>query len=103
MALPAAILDDRASCFWDVDTSTLDPHLHRDFIIGRVLTRGGLRSVRALVDWVGEDDLREFVRSGSVHRLDARTLRFWRLILGVETAPCTKKSSLPRRVATWPH
>jgi len=69
--------------FWDVDFRALRWAQHRDFIIGRILALGTWGEVRWLRATVGDTMLREWLIEKQGARLDARTLRFWELILGL--------------------
>jgi hypothetical protein len=48
-ALPGEILAESAVLFADVPAGAIDPDAHAAFVIARVLERGTLRSVAALV------------------------------------------------------
>jgi hypothetical protein len=71
--------------FWDIDPATLDPKLHEDFILGRVLSEGTEEMVCALRAAVGDSGLRSFLERAP-HRLDQRTRRFLEVVL---EAPAT--------------
>lgn len=72
---------------WDVDPDALDPVAHRDFVIERVMTRGGLEAMRWLRRVVECDVLAAFLeRKGQ--RLSPRDRAYWRLVCGLpEEAP----------------
>ena len=43
--------------FWDVDISKIDISLNKDFIIARVLVRGGMNDVRKLISLYTNSEL----------------------------------------------
>jgi hypothetical protein len=86
--IPPEVLTEAARLFLDVDPAAIDPERHADFIFGRVLSNGSWVAVRALRAEVGDDALRDFVRRAP-HRLDRRSLRFFRLALAPEESSCT--------------
>jgi hypothetical protein len=86
MTYPSAeIPDDVARLFWDVDPRPLDRDKHRDYIMERVMARGGWNAMRWLRAQYDLTVLREFLeRRGQ--RLPARELAYWALITGAEIA-----------------
>lgn len=89
--------------FWDVDVDQLDLDTHADYILPRVLERGGLDDVRWLLGEYGQDRIHAFLRDVGHPELSARTLAFWRAALHAEdepwaSAPGWRKSS----DAPWP-
>jgi hypothetical protein len=77
--LPAAV----ASLFWDVDPSSVDLEAHRDYVIERVMTRGGWEAMKWLRRTYDRDQLGAFLlRKGS--RLPPRELAYWSLIAEVD-------------------
>jgi hypothetical protein len=87
-AIPSAVLQAARRLFWDVDVAALDPELHEDFILGRVLSEGDWTIVHALREEVGDQALRAFV-DRAPHRLDKRTRRFLDVVLPANSDPCT--------------
>lgn len=92
--VPNEVLAESRHLFWDVDPAGLDPQLHADFIVGRVLSKGSWSALRALRDEVGDGVLRDFVQRAP-HRLDRRSLQFFLVVLGTDASPCTTKPSRP--------
>ena len=90
--LPEAVMEDSKHLFWDIDPSTLDPKLHEDFVLGRVLSLGNERAVKSVIEEVGLDVIRDFVLR-SPHRLDRRSRRFFEVIFSVQDSTCTTKLS----------
>jgi hypothetical protein len=91
---PEAVMEDSKHLFWDIDPSTLDPQLHEDFVLGRVLSLGNVRAVKSVVEEVGLDAIRNFVLR-SPHRLDRQSRRFFEVIFSVQDSTCTTKPSRP--------
>jgi hypothetical protein len=79
--------------FWDVDVATLDPELHEDFIVGRVLVEGDWTCVRALRRKLGDARLAAFVQRAGRRRLDRRTRRFFQTVLDLPDDQCETTSS----------
>jgi hypothetical protein len=68
--------------FWDVDPTTIDLALHRDYVIERVMSRGDWFAMRWLVANVEPAELAAFLRQHG-HRLSPRDRAFWCLIAEV--------------------
>ena len=69
--------------FWEVDPDTLDLHTHRDYVLERVMTRGGWSAMRWLRRSYPTEALRDFlVRRGD--RLRPRDLAYWALMTDLE-------------------
>jgi hypothetical protein len=100
-ALPKAILDESARLFHDTRVEQIDSSAHAQFVIQRVLDRGTLQSVRALLAHYGEARVRDFLTQGGTRTLDPRTVSLWTAYFGLSEAACTTKSSLPRRSVFW--
>ena len=64
-----------AFLFWDVDPSGINPDLHRQFIIPRVMERGTLADVKAVWDYYGS----ESVKNALLNAIDlsAKTVSFF--------------------------
>ncbi len=62
------------SLFWDVDVQSIDFNKHKRFIIGRVLMRGSFDDFLNILDYYGEDVIKEEVKQ--MRYLDKKTLRF---------------------------
>jgi hypothetical protein len=89
-AIPPEVLARARRLFWDVDVAALDPELHEDFILGRVLVEGDWECVRAVRREIGDEGLAAFVRRAGARRLDRRTRRFFEAVLDL---PCETTSS----------
>jgi hypothetical protein len=79
---------------WDVDPDALDLARHRDFVIERVMTRGGLVAMRWLRAAVERDVLADFLqRKGQ--RLSPRDRAYWRLVCGLPEEPQARGGGRP--------
>ena len=97
MPLPDEILVESAVLFHDTRAEDIDPEAHAGFVIARVLDRGTLRSVRALLRYYGAERIRSFfLREGGTERVSKRTVPLWAAFLQIAADECTPKS-LPRR------
>ncbi len=99
--MPKEIADEAVALFHDTRLDEIDLDAHAPFVIQRVLDRGTLRSVRALLAQYGEDRIREFLALGGAKRLDPRTASLWLAYFGLTEAECTPRSSPPRRSVFW--
>jgi hypothetical protein len=93
--LPQTIRSKLPKLFWDVDVAQLDPELHEDFMLGRLLNEGDWEVVQALRSALGDEGLAAFVRRAG-RRLDRRTRRFLEVVLEIPPEPCTTTSSTQR-------
>lgn len=72
-----------APLFWDVDLIGLDAEIHRDFVIGRILSAGTLESIRWGRSRYGDDALREWIVRHEGRQLSGPQLRFWETVIGL--------------------
>ncbi len=84
--------------FWDVDAARLDTSRSADYIIPRVLERGGITEVRWLIATYGMRGIHRYLRDIGHPELSDRTLCFWRAALNAEdeewaSPPAWRKSS----------
>jgi Family of unknown function (DUF6922) len=101
MPLPAEILAEAAVLFHDVRPEEIDPEEHAPYVIARVLDRGTLKSVRALLRFYGKDRIRSFFRQGGAARLSPRTVPLWAAFLDLAPDECTPRSSPQRSSPFW--
>lgn len=73
--------------FWDLDFETLDPVLHADAVLPRVLENGRLEDVRALLAIYGRERIHRFFREVAHPLLSDRTRTFWRACFAAENEP----------------
>ncbi len=101
MALPDEILAESAALFHDTRVEDIDPRTHATFVIARVLDRGTLRSVRALLRFYGRDGVRRFLIEGGTERVSRRTVPLWAAFLQISPDECNPRSSPPRSSPFW--
>jgi hypothetical protein len=78
-----ALPPDVARLFWDVDPDDVDLQAHRDYVLERVMSRGGWTAMCWLRGTYRPEELADFlVRKGA--RLAPRELAYWCLIAGIE-------------------
>jgi hypothetical protein len=70
--------------FWDVDFDALDLEIHADGILARVLERGRLEDVHAILDLYGEARIFDFFRRAGGPDMSDRTRAFWRAFFHAE-------------------
>jgi hypothetical protein len=102
VSLPSEILDETPVLFEDVRVEEVDPEAHADFVIARVLERGTLGSVRALVHRYGVERIRSFFSDhGGADQVTGRTLSPWASFLGLRADECTSRSSRWTSARFW--
>jgi len=101
MPLPAEILAESSALFHDTRAQDIDPEAHAAFVIERVLDRGTLRSVGALLRYYGRDRIRAFLREGGIERVSVRTVPLWTAFLQIASDECIPKSSPRRSSPFW--
>ena len=96
--LPAEIQREASVLFHDARLCDVDPDAHASFVIERVLERGTMRSVRALLRAYGEERLRVFLRDGGAGRVSRPTARLWQNYLRLSDEECSRgrRLSTPR-------
>ena len=67
--------------FWDHHFDDLDFSVHREFVIGRILSHGDWASVQWLREQVGDAPLRHWIERREARGLSPRQIRFWELVL----------------------
>lgn len=101
MPLPNEILAESEALFPDTRTEDIDPESHAGFVIARVLDRGTVRSVRALLRYYGRDRIRSFLCKGGIERVSRRTVPLWMAFLEIAPDECTPRSSPRRSSPFW--
>lgn len=84
-------------CFQEYDLDRLDPALHGDLIVERVLARGDRRELRWLFERYGRDCVADWVRQSGARRLPWRRYNLWCVLLGLPAARRPKERQI------WPH
>jgi hypothetical protein len=83
VALPASV----ARLLWDVDPDAVDLTLNRDYVIERVMSRGGRDAMKWLRETYPQDVLASFVERKGAGHLAPRELAYWSLISGAKSLP----------------
>ena len=99
--LPSTIVDEAARLFDDVNIADIDPEAHADFIIARVLDRGTMPSVSALLAAYGRQRIRSFFCEGGARQVSRRTQALWKVVLRLTEEECIPKSSQQSRSPFW--
>jgi hypothetical protein len=79
----AEIPAEVALLFWDTDPQRVDLERHRDYVMERVMARGGWVAMRWLRQAYPREALADFVRRKG-HRLAPRERAYWALIADVD-------------------
>ena len=88
--------------FWDVAPGALDLDRHRDYILGRVLEKGGIEEVRWVIAAYGMSEIHRFLRDRGSPELSRRTTQFWRAVLRAENEKWADPSAWRRTTgAPW--
>jgi len=101
MPLPDEILAESSALFHDTRVQDIDPKSHAAFVIARVLDRGTLASVGALLRYYGRERIRDFLREGGTQRVSRRTVPLWAAFLQIAPDECTLRSSPHRSSPFW--
>ena len=72
-----------ALLFWDTDPAGVDLARHRDYVMERVMSRGGWVAMRWLRLAYPEEALADFLRRKG-HRLAPRERAYWALIADID-------------------
>jgi hypothetical protein len=83
-----------ARLFWEVDPRDIDVDEHRDYVLERVMTRGGWRAMRWLRETYPPDALADFL-DRKAHRLSPRDRAYWSLVSGRTARPTPGGGSPP--------
>ena len=73
--LPEILEQYKTDAFWDTPLSSIDPQLHRDFVIERLLQYGGMEAVRWLLENYDHAAIKNVVRNS--RNLSRMTAGFW--------------------------
>lgn len=76
--------EDVERLFWDVDPRSVDLVRHRDYVMERVMSRGGWAAMTWLRQVYSKEEMADFLRTKGVRRLAPRELAYWSLIAGIE-------------------
>jgi hypothetical protein len=85
-SVAAFLPPDVLRLFWDTEPERVDLHEHRDYVMERVMSRGGWTAMCWLRATYSPGELADFLgRKG--RRLAARELAYRALIAGIELSP----------------
>jgi len=79
VALPTAV----EKLFWEVDPATIDLDAHADYVMERVMLRGGWDAMRWLRAVYPTTTLQSYLIRKGRDRLSPRELAYWSLITGL--------------------
>lgn len=65
----------RIDAFWDTDVQSIDPILHREFVIERLLQYGGMEGIRWILENWGADAIKNVVKKS--RNISRMTATFW--------------------------
>lgn len=68
--------------FWDVDPRAVDLDLHRDYVLERVMLRGGWEAMKWLRQAYSSEELQAFLLKHGRH-IPPREYAYWALIAGL--------------------
>jgi hypothetical protein len=80
-----ALPPDVARLFWDIDPEQIDLRRHIDYVMERVMSRGGWVAMRWLRETYPPEAMSDFLLRKAA-RLAPRELVYWSLIAGLEIA-----------------
>jgi len=89
----SALPPDVARLFWETDPARIDLRRHRDYVMERVMSRGGWVAMRWLRETYSAEELGDFLRRKG-GRLAPRERAYWSLIAGVD-APAARGGARP--------
>jgi hypothetical protein len=69
--------------FWDTEPRRVDLQQHRDYVMERVMSRGGWNAMRWLRQAYSPEEMGDYLRRKG-HRLAPRELAYWTVIAGIE-------------------
>lgn len=87
--------------FWEVKPEKVDLKKNAWYVIGRVLEYGDLDAVRKVRRYYGDARLKEFLLSTSSRVLSNRTMRFWQVVLKLNSKEGAQIASVRSKNPTW--
>ncbi len=70
--------------FWEVDPQSVDLGRHRDYVMERVMSRGGWVAMTWLRQAYSREEMAEYLVRKGARLLPPRELAYWSLIAGVD-------------------
>lgn len=80
------------SLFWDIESESLDPDKHRDFIVRRILEKGDLEDLHWAENFYGLDELRR-IFCHFYTKFDSKSANFWQIYFNIDKSKCIQKLS----------
>jgi hypothetical protein len=80
MNIQGLILEDKI--LWDADLSLLDAYEHKTYLVSRVLSRGGLNDIKAILKFYTEEELKQAATSS--RSIGEREMYFMSRYLGID-------------------
>lgn len=71
--------------FWDTEANSLDLATHKNFIIERILSAGGWESLCWLRQNFSDQFLRDWFYKGEGRNLSPKQLKYWELVLNLDS------------------
>jgi hypothetical protein len=81
-----ALPPDVARLFWDIDPERIDLRRHLDYVMERVMSRGGWVAMRWLRATYPLEEIGDFLKRKG-RRLAPRELAYWSLIADLDITP----------------
>ncbi len=100
--LPTTLPPSLYQFFWDVDARRLDPSKNADYVINRLLDKGGLDGARWTLQKFPKERLIKTLKK--MRDFSPRNGRFWTRYLNIpeEEVACLNPSYLAMRRQHWP-
>lgn len=83
--------------FWDTDLSAVDLGVHRDFVLGRILSSGTLDALRWARQEFGDEVIRDWIVRHEGRQLSSPQLRFWEVVIGLPAEKVSAWLATPER------
>lgn len=90
----------KKSLFWDTDIKSIDPVLHKRFVIERILKLGDFDDYRWMRNTYSTEDMRNVILEERSD-LDPKSISFWCHNFGIEGSVCTKKLLAKKQELFW--
>lgn len=84
--------------FWDTDFSRLDPLLHKDYILSRILDRGNMEAVQWMQDQYSKRRILTHIEKYKL-KMAAKSINYWAFIYNKEEK--WQRPSTPGSANSW--